>query len=238
MEPYDRLSRRSFIATASLFASAPFVGVLPINSLAENKNASQIGVKEVSPVEDLMREHGGLNRILLIYDEAIRRLRAREEVDPNLLKRSAQLIRDFIEGYHEKLEEEHIFPRLKKAGRLVDTLGTLQIQHRAGRKLTETIIHLSTSSHFKNSDDIKTLESALSRFIDMYRPHEAREDTVVFPEFKKKITLKEYDQLGELFEDREHELFGKEGFDGIIAKISELEKALGLYDLSKFTPTP
>jgi hypothetical protein len=71
----------------------------------------------------------------------------------------------------------------------------------------------------------------------MYRPHEAREDTVVFPEFKTLITEKEYDKLGDEFEDREHQLFGTEGFEGVLVKIADIEKSLGIYDLSKFTPS-
>lgn len=236
MSSKNLVDRRVFIKAASTIASATIVGGLPLHALADDKNANKVGVEEVSPVEDLMREHGGLNRILLIYDEAIRRFQSQEELDPNLLKRSAGLIHDFIENYHEKLEEEHLFPRLKKAGRLVDTVDTLLAQHRAGRKLTETVLSLSTPAHFKNDQDRKLLESTLTRFIRMYRPHEAREDTIVFPEFKKTITPKDYDKLGDLFEDREHELFGKEGFDGIVAKIAEIEKALGIYDLAKFTP--
>jgi hemerythrin-like domain-containing protein len=232
----DTLSRRTFISTASVIASAAVISGLPMAVLADDKNPNKVGVEEVSPVEDLMREHGGLNRILLIYDETLRRFHAKEDFDPALLKRSAGLIHDFIEGYHEKLEEEHIFPRLKKAGRLVDTVDTLDAQHKAGRKLTETILSLSTASHFKSAQDKERLQSALAQFIRMYRPHEAREDTIVFPEFKRTLTPKEYDQLGDVFEDREHELFGKEGFDGIIVKIAEIEKSLGIYDLSKFTP--
>lgn len=32
------------------------------------------GGEDVAPAEDLMREHGVLNRVLLVYDEAARRL--------------------------------------------------------------------------------------------------------------------------------------------------------------------
>lgn len=45
-----------------------------------------------------------------------------------------------------------------------------------------------------------------------------------------------YDQLGDIFEDREHQLFGTTGFEGIIVQISDIEKTVGLYDLSQFTP--
>jgi hypothetical protein len=71
----------------------------------------------------------------------------------------------------------------------------------------------------------------------MYRPHEAREDTVLFPAFRRIVPPKEFDALGEQFEDKEHELFGKEGFEGIVQQVSVLERQLGTYDLDQFTPT-
>ncbi len=73
-------------------------------------------------------------------------------------------------------------------------------------------------------------------FIRMYRPHEAREDTVLFPAFRTVVTSKEFLALGEQFEDKEHELFGKAGFEGIVAQVGTLEQTLGIYDLHQFTP--
>ena len=70
----------------------------------------------------------------------------------------------------------------------------------------------------------------------MYSPHEAREDTVLFPAFKKIVSGNEYDSLGEEFEDKEHELFGQDGFEMMVNKVAGIEKRVGIYDLSKFTP--
>jgi hypothetical protein len=70
----------------------------------------------------------------------------------------------------------------------------------------------------------------------MYRPHEAREDTVLFPAFRGIVSAHEYASLGEDFEKKEHQLFGKEGFEGIVEKVATIEKELGIYDLAKFTP--
>lgn len=236
-----RTSRRDFIVKGALaLGPAVVISRLPLLALADEKKTdpNKPGIEEVSPVEDLMREHGGLNRILLIYEEVLRRLRSKQQLDPAPIQASAKIIHDFIEGYHEKLEEEHLFPRLKKAGRLTDLIDTLLAQHQAGRQLTERVLALSTSAHLKNASDREALENALSAFVRMYRPHETREDTILFPEFKKIITPKEYDVLGDKFEDREHELFGKEGFDGVVVKIAEIERSLGIYDLAQFTPKP
>jgi len=51
------------------------------------------------------------------------------------------------------------------------------------------------------------------------------------------VSVHEYHSLAEEFEEKEHTLFGKDGFDTVIAEVAELEKTLGLYDLSQFTPT-
>ena len=70
----------------------------------------------------------------------------------------------------------------------------------------------------------------------MYRPHEAREDTVLFPAFRELVGEKEYDRLGDMFEDREHQLFGAAGFEGKVEEVAQLERQLGIYDLAQFTP--
>jgi hypothetical protein len=70
----------------------------------------------------------------------------------------------------------------------------------------------------------------------MYRPHAAREDTVLFPAFRRIVTPNEYDSLGEQFEDQEHKLFGEDGFEKIVDEVTGLEKKLGIEDLAQFTP--
>lgn len=78
----------------------------------------------------------------------------------------------------------------------------------------------------------------LRQFIRMYRPHESREDTVLFPAVRRLMTAKEFDEMGDRFEQREHQLFGEHGFEDIVEKVAEFEKALGIYDLGQFTPKP
>ncbi len=70
----------------------------------------------------------------------------------------------------------------------------------------------------------------------MYRPHAAREDTILYPAFHALITPKEFDALGDQFEDQEQKLFGKDGFEKMVADVAELEKQFGIYDLAQFSP--
>jgi len=76
----------------------------------------------------------------------------------------------------------------------------------------------------------------MEQFIRMYSPHEAREDTVLFPAFRGIVSKNEYDALGEDFEKKEDQLFGEEGFEKMVEKIGGIEKAMGIYELAQFTP--
>jgi hypothetical protein len=59
--------------------------------------------------------------------------------------------------------------------------------------------------------------------------HEAREDADVFPALRQVLPAREFrDMAG---------MFGQAGFEGVVDKVADIEKSLGIYDLSQFTPT-
>jgi hypothetical protein len=72
--------------------------------------------------------------------------------------------------------------------------------------------------------------------VRMYRPHAAREDTILFPAFHGSMKEKEFRRLGERFEEREHKLLGKEGFEGVLERVAQIERDLGIFELDRFTP--
>jgi hemerythrin-like domain-containing protein len=225
-------TRRGFIATGAVGIGLWLAGPAHL-ALAAGKQESK---EEVGPAEDLMREHGVLRRVLPIYEEGLRRLNEGKDLPARVITDAAQIIRRFIEDYHEKLEENELFPRFKKAGKLVDLVQVLNDQHQAGRKLTATVLQAATPAGLADAGKRRQLGEALRHFMRMYRPHAAREDTVLFPAFRTIVSAKEYEELGEKFEDKEHQLFGKDGFEKIVAEVAGLEKALGIYDLAQFTP--
>lgn len=229
-----KTSRRTFLIGTSVIATSTLS--TPFAALAAQKARKKAAKKEepeedVSTNEDLMREHGVLNRVLLIYDEAIRRIQASEKFDPAVITKSAGLIKSFIEDYHEKLEEEHIFPRFEQAGKLIELTVNLRAQHAMGRRVTERIAAAAKSG------DTQTLNAMMAAFNRMYRPHESREDTVLFPALHGLVSKHEYDAMGEQFERIERKTFGGDGFDMAVDQVAELEKQFGIYDISQFTPS-
>jgi hemerythrin-like domain-containing protein len=192
--------------------------------------------EEVGATEDLMREHGVLNRVLLIFEEGLRRLGAKEEVAPEVFHKTATLVRKFVEDYHEKLEEKFIFPEFAKQKKLEDLVKTLGRQHEAGRAVTDVILRNATADRFGKADARQELVRSCQAFIRMYRPHEAREDTVLFPAFRKIVSAAKLKELGEQFEKEEDRLFGDEGFEKTVDQVAAIEKQLGILDLDQFTP--
>ncbi len=226
-------NRRSFVqATAAVGLAA----VMPADRPALGADRVDGDAEEVAAAEDLMREHGVLNRVLLIYEEGLRRLRAKEDVTPEVFLKCATLVRAFVEDYHEKLEETFFFPEFEQKGKLADLVKILRDQHQAGRKLTNVILSNSVRDLYRRAEARQEMVRSCEAFIRMYRPHEAREDTVLFPALHKIVPARRLKELGEQFEKEEDRLFGEEGFEKTVDQVVVIEKELGIYDLAGFTP--
>jgi hemerythrin-like domain-containing protein len=229
-------TRRSFLAEApiALAVAACNPGA---RSPHDERHDEKKGEEDLPPTEDLMREHGLLARVLVIYDEAERRLADGSPLPVDAVAKSASIVRRFVEDYHEKQEEEDLFPRLARRADLAPLVATLKKQHDVGRTLTTTILDLAVPATLADAAAKKRLGATLASFTRMYRPHAAQEDTVVFPAFREMLSEKELDELGEKFEGRERGLLGDKGFERIRDEIAAIEKQLGLGDLARFTPT-
>jgi hemerythrin-like domain-containing protein len=224
-------SRRRFLS-----ASLRTALVLPAISAGAEPTGRPIGDEGVGPPEDLMREHAVLNRILLIYEEGIRRIRQRRDLPPDALRSAAGIIRRFLEDYHEKLEEQYLFPRFERAGKLLDLVRVLRAQHQAGRDITRAVQDLTAPARWREEPARSTVASRLESFIRMYRPHEAREGSVLFPAFRDLVTREEFEKLGETFEAGETKALGERGFERTVEEVAQIERSLGIYELSQFTP--
>jgi hemerythrin-like domain-containing protein len=190
----------------------------------------------IPPDDDLMREHGVLKRVLLCYREMTARVQAGGPLDAQDLHDAALIIHDYIEGFHEGLEEGYVFPRLVKAGRLASTVTTLLVQHARGRVITEFLLGGTAAKGVASPAAAAQLAAAMQAFDRMYEPHEAREDTVVFPVFRQILPAAELTDLGQLFADLQYQQFGTDEFAAMVARIASIEQNLGVYDLAQFTP--
>src|SRR5258707_4378717 len=113
--------RGRFLGLAVIAGSGSALAALP--SPAEAKRKSKTAPKtappppaaKVNPTEDLMREHGILLRVLLIYEEGMRRLEGGSTILADIFSFTLRLSQRFFEGYHQKLGEDHAFSEMGDA---------------------------------------------------------------------------------------------------------------------------
>src|SRR5918997_1743453 len=101
------LAKREFMQAASStgivlmgsLATPTVLSSLITPTLAAQNDPQKEGKKgKDTPPEDLMREHGVLDRVLLIYEAGMRKLAANEDFDHSVMIASAEIVRDFIEN--------------------------------------------------------------------------------------------------------------------------------------------
>ncbi len=239
MVEFDATRRRLVVAAGTAGVGLMLATAGGGLALAAEKGRGKGQEKEVGAVEDLMREHGVLRRALLVYIETVPKLRANPASIPaDALARTAKLFRAFGEDYHERrLEEPYIFPAVKKAGgEAAGYIDVLKAQHDRGREVTDYILAVTGKGALSTAAE--PLARAFESFVLMYQNHTAREDTIVFPAWKNVLTARQLDELGDKFEDIEHQQFGKDGFEDAVAQIGQIEQALGFADLAQFTAPP
>ncbi|HTR52326.1 MAG TPA: hemerythrin domain-containing protein [Kofleriaceae bacterium] len=219
-------SRRDLLAGGVTLALAALVGC---------RRDDDSGELDVSAGEDLMREHGVLERLIVVYDAAARRLDAGDRSVQSAIGAAARIAREFVEDYHERIEERYVFPRFERANQLVELVAVLRRQHDAGRGLTDHIAALARGA-LASAADRAELAAALRGYGAMFVPHVGREDTLVFPAFHQ-LVGKEYADLGDQFEDEERARFGVGGFEQFVARLPAIEAAVGVADLAHFTVT-
>jgi hemerythrin-like domain-containing protein len=232
-----RPSRRTAFAAAGVLAAG--LALTGCSGKSDEKAGESAG-EGVSANEDLMREHGVLRRILVVYRETAGWLSAgRTDFDAGALGQAADLFRAFGEDYHERqLEEQHIFPQLQKAGGPGAALvPVLLVQHNRGREAT-AFIRARCAGGKIAAADAGALARVLQDFARMYEAHTAFEDTVAFQAWRQSLSQKQRDEAGEQFEQIERSHFNGDGFDMAVGQVAQIEQKLGLADLAHYTAAP
>lgn len=238
------LTRRRVLAGAAtavaIGAGAGIGGTELSTHLSGGAGATSAGESLAPPDVDLMQEHGVLKRVLLIYQTSLSGLQAGsgplESRFVSAIHNGALIIHDFIEAFHEALEEGYVFPALRDAGQLVSTVDTLLLQHARGRERTQVILANATQTAMADPVIRNQVSDAVDSFVRMYQPHEAREDTVVFPAFRALLGARRLEELAATFGHLQQEQLGSNAFADAVNQVAAIEQSLGIYELTQFTP--
>jgi hemerythrin-like domain-containing protein len=221
------LSRRGFIA----LAGASGAGVL-----AACSRSGQPGKDAETAIEILARQHGVLLRTLAILEEIRGGMDARMDLPPEIIAGSVEILRLFIVGHHQQLEESRVYPVFETANRMSGLIGVLREQHAAASRLTDMLKGYCSGFSARDLEKRRTMGSGIHLLCRMYRAHADREDTVILPLLRRSMPPQAYAELGSTFVKAETDFLGQDGFGETIRKLTEYENILGIGDLASFTP--
>jgi len=189
-----------------------------------------------TPLEEMMREHGVVNRLLLVFDELVHKIREDQKAPVGMFTNASNLVDEFVGNYHERLEEKHIFPAFRKGGRMVELVEILNMQHTRGRRIAAEAYELAGSGDPTREPQRSRLISAYRKYTFMYRAHVAREDSVLFPALWQVMDGTEMRDLEERLKEEERRQFGGGGLDKVIETVADMERELDIHYLSRLTP--
>lgn len=202
-------------------------------TITNPREAKQMSEK-ISIGEDLMREHGLFNRLILLYKESAQR--AKENGDStDVLRSAAEITMEYIHEFHEEFEENEVYPQFDDNRKLHRITEIMEDQHETGKQITQAILDMTASGRSLDSASISTMGDLVMQFERMYIPHAAQEDTELWPALQEKEGYAGYMKMGAEMGEQEDEKFGEEYFDKLVTKVESLEKKLGIDDLAKFT---
>jgi len=161
------------------------------------------------------------------------RIAGQKDFPPAAVTNSAKIIRSFIEQYHEKLEEDYLFPRFRKHKLLVDLVDVLQAQHQAGRRVTEQILTLSQSGLKSMGANRSSQLRSANSFGCTHRTRRAKTQ-YCFRRCTRSFLATNTTRWGRSSKKKEHQMFGKEGFEGWCRAWRRSRSQLGIYELAQF----
>ncbi len=221
------LSRRGFMA----LAGATGAGVL-----AACSKTSQAPSDTGTAIEILDRHHGVLCRAVAILEEIRGGMDARMDLPPEIIGGTVEIVRLFIVGHHQQMEERGIYPVFDSANKMSSLIGVLREQHTASSRLTEILKGLCSGFSARDLEKRRTMGSTLHQFCRMSRAHADREDTALFPLLRRLMPPKAYYELSSAFSKADMEFLGQNGFEETVQKLTGYENILGIGDLASFTP--
>lgn len=132
----------------------------------------------------LMIEHRLIERMLVLIQEALLKIRASARVDPLFVDTAVDFIRTYADRTHHGKEEDILFRELDKRSLSATDRKVMQEliqEHVFGRQTTQALV--ATNTRYRNGDAAALAEVArhLQTLAEFYPKHIAKEDKVFFP---------------------------------------------------------
>lgn len=172
------------------------------------------------PTQDLIEEHGGIMLMLNIMGKLAQRLRNKEDVDPEHLRKIIEFLQNFADRCHHGKEEGILFPELGESSLITELLG----EHKTGRDYIRGIAESFVKYEKGNADAIHIAINA-EGYIELLTQHIKKENTVLFPIADQDLSSQQQEEIEEQFERLERDVIGEgkhEEYHGWLKELSEI----------------
>ncbi len=127
----------------------------------------------------LIRDHETTEKV---FDACVKAFDAPEGPDRGLVGKMLRYFTEYVDGCHNKKEEQHLFPLVEKLGipREGGPLGMMLQEHEMGRTLLGRLKPLA-EAYIAGGEKLAELKAAVREYIDLLKNHFWKETDVLYP---------------------------------------------------------
>lgn len=160
-----------------------------------------------NPIQDLKKEHAGIQIMLRIMEKISSKLKKGEEIPQDHLNRIHEFLKTFADRCHHGKEEGILFPELNKNPQNLPLINQLLGEHKTGRDYIRGIGD-SIDKNTPGSADAIHIAVNMEGYIALLTRHINTENIQLFPIADQQIPDQLKNELVERFEQLEKDVIG------------------------------
>ena len=180
-----------------------------------------------APIEQLVREHDLILRVLRALERLTDRLEGGENLSPDLFLRAADFIQNFADRYHHAKEEDILFKWMGERGVPVQggPIGVMLYEHTLGRQYRQGLETGARKLQQGNPEGVAEIAENARGFIQLLSQHILKENNVLYPMAERVIPQSDMARMAEAFNEVRKEVRGEQVEETYRRLADELEAA-------------
>jgi len=178
------------------------------------------------PTDILKEEHRALERMLNVFEAALKKSENGEKVQPQVYFDIIEFIKKFGDKCHHGKEEDLLFPAMEIKGfsKQMGPVAVMLYEHTQGRNLVAVMTSAAERYATGDASALKDLALAGRNFIGLLRQHIQKEDNILFVMADQHFNEVEQNELLAKFQKVEQENEACASKSKFISTLESLEK--------------
>ncbi|MFX1563567.1 MAG: hemerythrin domain-containing protein [Promethearchaeota archaeon] len=183
------------------------------------------------PIEILLEEHKLVERVITLIEKIQSKLKDEKEVPATVFWKLVDFLRSYADVIHHSKEEDVLFVQMQEheeelSSEVWDQIGILIEEHIEGLDLANEMHKAIREYNRGNQKARKNILDAVTRYIEVMKPHFKNEEDTVFPAMVAVLSDEEKRKTKADFERFDNLVGGAEAHKRYEKIVGELEKEL------------